>query len=247
MEALHPHTHSLIAKMESIVTLSGEERAALQRLPMQAQELRADQDIVREGDRPTRCCLLIEGFACRYNMTADGKRQIHSFHIPGEIPDVQSLHIGTMDHSLQTVTRCTVGFVTHEVLEDLCDRCPRLARAFWRETLIDAAIFRKWMLGLGRKQASSRMAHFLCEMVTRMKAVGLVEGTTCAWPFTQTELGDALGLSTVHVNRTLQDELRAAGLITLTKSTLTVNDWEGLKGLGEFDPTYLHQVFREAA
>src|SRR3712207_6424098 len=101
MDALHPqtHAHALIRKMESIVTLSGEERAALQRLPMQVQDLRADQDIVREGDRPTRCCLLIEGFACRYSMTGDGKRQIVSFHIPGEIPDLQSLFITTMDHS----------------------------------------------------------------------------------------------------------------------------------------------------
>ena len=202
---------------------------------------------MREGDRPTRCCLLIEGFACRYSMTGDGKRQIVSFHIPGEIPDLQSLFITTMDHSLQTVTGCTVGFIQHEVLNDLCDRHPRLARAFWRETLIDAAIFRKWMLNIGRRQAAERMAHLLCEMVTRKRAVGLVEGTTCVWPFTQTEIGDALGLSTVHVNRTLQDDLRAKGLITLTKGMLTVDDWEGLKDLGEFDPTYLHHAPREAA
>ena len=202
---------------------------------------------MREGDRPSRSCLLIEGFACRYSMTGDGKRQIVSFHIPGEIPDLQTLHIKTMDHSLQTVTRCTVGFIQHEALHDLCDRYPRLARAFWRETLIDGAIFRKWMLGIGRKQTDSRIAHFLCEIVARLRAVGRVEGNTCAWPVTQTEIGDALGLATVHVNRTLQDDLRAKGRITLTKGMLTVDDWEGLKALGEFGPAYLHQVPREAA
>ncbi len=247
MDALHPHTHALIRKMDSIVTLSDEERAALMRLPMQAQDIRADQDIVREGDRPSRCCLLIEGFACRYSVTGTGKRQIFSFHIPGEISDIQSLHLKTMDHSLATITSCTVGFIQHEVLQDLCNRYPRLADAFWRETLIDAAIFREWMIGIGRRQADSRMAHLLCEMVMRLRAVGLVEGNTCAWPFTQTEIGDALGLSNVHVNRVLQDELRAKGLITLTKTTLAVNDWEELKVLGEFDPTYLHQVPRKAA
>jgi CRP-like cAMP-binding protein len=246
MDALHSHTHALIRKMGSIVTLTNEEKAALQRLPMQAQELRADQDIVREGDRPTRCCLLIEGYAYRYSMTEKGKRQIFGFHVPGEIPDLQSLHIETMDHSLGTSTRCKVGFIQHEVLHDLCARYPRLAGAFWRETLIDAAIFRKWILGLGRKQADARIAHFLCEMTTRMRAVGLFEGNTCVWPFTQMEIGDALGLSTVHVNRTLQEDMRAAGLITLTKNKLTVKDWEGLKALGEFDPTYLHQEPREA-
>jgi CRP-like cAMP-binding protein len=247
MDALHPHSHSLIRKMESIVTLSDEERAALLRLPMQVQDLRADQDIVREGDRPSRSCLLIEGFACRYETTADGKRQIVSLHVPGEIPDLQSLHIHTMDHTLATVTHCKVGFIQHEAIQDLCNRFPRLGAALWRETLIDGAIFRKWVVGLGRKQAHSRMAHFVCEMVTRMRAIGLGQDGEYPWPFTQTEIGDALGLSTVHVNRTLQDELRAKGLIELTKGELRVLDWEGLKRMGEFDPTYLHHVPREAA
>jgi CRP-like cAMP-binding protein len=246
MDTLHPHTHTFIRKMESIVPLTDEERAALMRLPMQVQKLRADQDIIREGDRPSRCCLIIEGFACRSSMTEKGKRQIFSFHIPGEVPDVQSLHIKTMDHTLATVTRCTVGFIQHEVLRELCHRYPRLGDAFWRETLIDGAIFREWMKGIGRRQADGRLAHFLCEMVTRLKAIGLVENMSCEWPYTQTEIGDALGLSTVHVNRTLQ-EIRAAKLITLTKDRLTVKDWDGLVALGEFDPTYLHQQPREVA
>jgi CRP-like cAMP-binding protein len=246
MDALHPHTHSLISKMASIVTLSDEERAALMRLPIQVQELRADQDIMREGDRPLRSCLLIEGFACRYSMTGEGKRQIYSFHLPGEIPDLQSFHLKTMDHSLATITQTKVGFIQHEVLQDICDRYPGLAGAFWRETLIDGAIFREWMKGIGRREANARIAHLLCEMFIRLKAVGLAEGNSCLWPITQGEIADALGLSNVHVNRTLM-ELRAAGLITLTKKGLTVKDWEGLKTLGEFDPTYLHQEPKEAA
>ena len=247
MDALHPHTHSLVRKMESIVTLSDEERAALQRLPLQMQDMRADQDIVREGDRVTRSCLLIEGSICRNSLTEKGKRQIFSFHIPGEIPDLQSLHIRTMDHSLATVTPCKIGFIEHEPLQHLCESNPRLAHAFWRETLIDGAIFRKWMINIGRKQANSRIAHFLCEMVARLRAVGLVEDNQCQWPLTQGEIADSLGLSNVHVNRTLQEELRAKGLITLTKNKLTVKDWDGLVALAEFDPIYLHHVPREVA
>ena len=246
MDALHPHTHALLRKIESIVTLAEDEKAALLRLPMHVQDLRANQDIVREGDRPSRCCLMVEGFACRYQVTPEGKRQIFSFHIPGEIPDLQSLHIGTMDHTLGTVTRCKVGFIRHEAVQDLCTRYPRLAGALWRETLIDAAIFREWMIGLGRREADARIAHFLCEMLVRLRAVGLAEGNRCPLPLTQTEIGDALGLSTVHVNRTLQ-KLRGDNLITLTKTHLTVTDWAGLKTLGEFDPTYLHQEPREVA
>jgi CRP-like cAMP-binding protein len=232
--------------MESIVTLTDEEKTALIRLPLLAQDLRADQDIVREGDRPSRCCLIIEGLACRYSMTREGKRQIFSFHIPGEIPDLQSLHLRTMDHTLATITGCKVGFIQHEAIQDLCTRYPRLAGAFWRETLIDAAIFREWMIGLGRREADVRLAHFLCEMLVRLRAVGLADENRCPLPLTQTEIGDALGLSMVHVNRTLQ-HLRGANLITLANGRLTVNDWEDLKALGEFDPAYLHQQSQEAA
>jgi CRP-like cAMP-binding protein len=134
----------------------------------------------------------------------------------------------------------------HEVIHDLCARQPRIAGALWRETLIDAAIFREWMVGIGRRSAHARIAHLLCEMLVRMRAVGLAEDHACELPFTQTGIGDALGLSTVHVNRTLQ-ELRGAGLITLRGGALTVMDWEGLQGAGEFDLTYLHQKRRAAA
>ena len=246
MDALHPHTHTLITKMASIVSLTPEEQAALQRLPMQVQTLKADQDIVREGDRPSRCCLIIEGFAARYGVTEEGKRQIYAFHIAGEVPDLQSLHIETMDHSLQTITPCQVGFIQHEAIQDLCSRYPRLAAALWRETLIDGAIFRAWIKNLGRHEASAHMAHFLCEIMSRLNAIGRVEKLSCAWPFTQSEMGDALGLSVVHVNRVLQ-EIRGAGLITLTRDRLTVLDWDRLAALGEFDPLYLHQQPREAA
>jgi CRP-like cAMP-binding protein len=246
MDALHPDAHPLVRKMESITSLSEEERAALLRLPMLVMDLRADQDIVREGDRPTRCCLILAGYACRSKVTAEGKRQTLSFHIPGDIPDLQSLHLTVMDHTLQTITPCRVGFITHEAIHDLCDRQPRIAAALWRDTLIDAAIFREWMVGIGRRSAMTRIAHLFCEMLVRLEAVGLAEDHACELPFTQAEIGDALGLSTVHVNRSLQ-ELRGAGLITLRGGALTVEDWEGLKEAGEFNPTYLHQERRAAA
>jgi CRP-like cAMP-binding protein len=238
--------HPIIAKLESILTLTDEERAAIQRLPMHVMQLRADQDIVREGDRPTRSCALLEGFACTYKTTNEGKRQINAFHIPGDIPDLQSLHLKTLDNSVGTLTLCRVGFIQHEDLRELCHAQPRIADAFWRETLVDGAIFREWMLNVGRREAYGRLAHLLCEMVSRLQAVGLVQDHTCELPITQSELGDALGISTVHVNRTLQD-LRKAGLISLKGGTLSVLDWDGLKHAGEFDPTYLHLVRSKAA
>jgi CRP-like cAMP-binding protein len=238
-ECFVPLDHPLVRAVEAVFALTPEEHDALLRLPMQVERIRADQDIVREHDRPTRCCLVLEGFAATYKVTPKGKRQIMAFHIPGDVPDMQSVQLELLDMSLGTITPCKVGFIRPEAVNELCERHFRIARAFWRQTLIDAAIFREWVVNVGRRDAYSALAHLLCELVTRMRAVGLANGDDCIVPQTQAELGDALGISTVHVNRTLM-ELRGAGLIKLSGAKLTVLDWEGLKRAGEFDPTYLH-------
>ena len=118
-------------------------------------------------------------------------------------------------------------------------RFPGLGGALWRDTLVDAAIFREWMIGIGRKTAFGRIAHLFCEMYLKLEAVGLAGDHRCELPITQIEIGDALGLSNVHVNRVLQ-ELRAKGLITLRGRSLVITDWAALSEAGEFDPTYLH-------
>jgi CRP-like cAMP-binding protein len=234
------HDHPLIRKLETQdVHLTDEEQAALLTMPMQIESIRADQDIVREGDRPTRSCLLLEGYAATYKVTATGKRQIVAFHISGDIPDLQSAQLDVLDTSLGTLTPCKVAFIRHEVINGVCERHFRVARALWRQTLIDAAIYREWVVNVGRREAINALAHVICEFVIRMRTMGLAENLGCELPMTQAELGDALGISTVHVNRTLQ-ELRAAGLIRLQGSRLAVLDWEALKEVAEFDPAYLH-------
>ena len=236
----------LIRKLRSISPLADAERQCLLDLPLSVQQIGSDQDIVREGDRPSVCCLLVEGFTCRYKLTEEGKRQIFSFHTPGDIPDLQSLHLKVMDHSLKTLTPCKVAFIPHESIAQLSRRCPHVGDVLWRDTLIDAAIFREWMIGIGRRTAYTRIAHLLCEVFVRLRSVGLANGNECEFPITQTEIGDALGLSTVHVNRSLQ-ELRADGLVDLRRGILAIQDWDGLKKAGEFDPTYLHLADVERA
>jgi CRP-like cAMP-binding protein len=237
----------VVRKLESNLQLSDEERAAFEALPMQVQAIKADQDIAREGDRPSRSFAVLQGFTATYKMTGDGRRQIHAFHLAGDIPDLPSLHLRVLDNSIITVTPCRLGFIQHETLRDLCRKQPRIMEAFWRQTLIDAAIFREWMTNIGRREAYSRPAHILCEWIVRLQAVGLVEDHPCDLPMTQSELADAMGVSTVHVNRVLQ-ELRGDGLITLKGNRLEVLDWERLRQAGDFDPTYLHQEpDREAA
>ena len=161
-----------------------------------------------------------------------------SFHIPGDIPDLQSLHLEVMDHSLATVDPSKVAFIPHEAVRTFLRAHPRIADVFWRETLIDAAVFREWVVNVGRRDAYARIAHILCEVY--MRPVDLVNGQAFEMPVTQAEIGDATGLSTVHVNRTLQ-ELRGDGLITTPKNgRVVIENWQGLLKAGEFDPTYLH-------
>jgi CRP-like cAMP-binding protein len=245
LDAIHHHTTALIRKLESIAPLAPEEKAALLRLPLRLKTVAARQDIVREGDTSSECCLIVEGFACRYNLTAEGKRQILSFHISGDILDLQTLHLSVMDHSLATLAPSSLAFIPHDDLRTLIRSHPRLSDLLWRDTLIDAAVFRQWMVGLGRRDAYGRIAHVLCELLVRLRAVELVEDHAFTLPVTQAELGDAFGLSTVHVNRVLQD-LRRDDLITLHGGFLKVLDWERLQKAGEFDPTYLRLGKKEA-
>jgi CRP-like cAMP-binding protein len=238
-------TSRLIRKLESIATLSNAERQAIQNLPVWVQTLAARQDIVRDGDKPTHCCLVLDGWVCRYKLLSEGKRQIFSFHIPGDIPDLQSLHIHTMDHSLATVTKAAVAFIPHESLRKLTAEHPNVAALLWRDTLIDAGIFREWMVGMGRRSAYERIAHLFCEMYLKMQAVGLAGDYRCPMPITQVDLADALGLTSVHVNRVLKD-MRGEALITLRSSTLVIEAWDELMRVSEFDPQYL-QLEKRAA
>lgn len=230
----------LVENLRAIAELSPEDETGLLDLPLRVRDLAADTDIVREGDRPTDCCVVLTGFLCRYRVTAGGKRQIMSFHLPGEIPDLQSLYLKVMDHNLGTLAPSRVALVAHEAVLETIRLHPRIGAAFWRATLIDAAIFREWTVSLGRRSAHGRIAHLICELGMRFGAVKMADNNTFPMPMTQSELGDAMGLSAVHVNRTLM-ELRSEGLIDWRNGVMTVLDWDRLASTAEFDPTYLHR------
>lgn len=231
--------HRLIRRLESTTELTGAERQALLDLPMTLREFDAGQDIVRSGDRPQSCCLILTGFVCRYLLLPDGRRQILAFHPPGDVPDLQSLHLKVMDHSVGAMMPTTAAFIAHEHMTRVTLQHPGLMHALWRETLIDAAIFRAWMAGLGRRTAHERIAHLLCEMTLRFEAVGLAVDRGFQFPVTQADIADALGLSNVHVNRVLQD-LRRDELVSWRRFTVQVLQWEALRDLALFDPAYLH-------
>lgn len=235
-----PQPNPLIRKFEHLYPLTAEEQGVLQGAFSRVIYFEADEDIVLEGEKPSECNVLLEGWTIRYKLLEDGKRQIFSFHIPGDVYDAQSFLLDTMDHSVATLTPCKVAVISHATMKDLTEKYPRIGRAMWKETLVDAAIFREWMANIGRRSAYQRIAHVMCEMVEKLNVVGLSEDhRRIDWPITQAEMADALGLSLVHVNRTLQ-ELRGENLIKLKNARLDILDWDGLKRAGEFEPGYLH-------
>jgi CRP-like cAMP-binding protein len=236
----------LIRKFRSHSTLAPLEIDALNELRIKTRSVRPLEDIVREGDKPYLSVVIWSGMAARYKSLAGGKRQFVSFHFPGDMPDLQSLFLDTMDHSLCALgEEAEVGTILHDDIFKLTATHTGLMKVLWRETLIDGSIFREWIANRSRN-AVARMAHLFCELYFRADAVGLVTDKRCYLPLTQTHLAEALGTSLVHVNRTIR-ELRANGYMEFKDGWLTVSDWSGLAEIAEFDPAYLHSRERALA
>ncbi len=231
---------ALLTKLTLSNHLDGADVQAIQRLPIRTRDVKARHVIVADGDRSTECSLLAEGFAFRSKTTPDGERQTVSMHIPGEIPDLQSLHLNVMDHDLIALTPCVIGFISHGALKALNVERPNIAAALWRETLMDAARLREWIVNVGRRSATARTAHLLLALHHRLRAIGMAQDGEFGLPVAQTDLADCLGLSAVHVNRVLQ-LLRAEGLLTVSRSEFHLLQQEKLEELAGFDPAYLHQ------
>lgn len=237
-EKLAP-TESLINGLGRLGSLSDQETRLLEQASFAVRHIESDRDLTREDDRPSHCSLLLEGFACRYKVLESGQRQIMALHVPTDFCDLTSLLLSRMDYSVGTLTPVTVALIPHATILSWAKSHPGLAHLLWRATLVDASVSREWIVNVGRRTAYQRMAHLLCELVLRMRSAGQANGRTCYLPLTQIVLADALGLTPVHVNRTLQ-WLRGEGLIEFGGGTLTVLNWSGLKRAGEFDPAYLH-------
>jgi CRP-like cAMP-binding protein len=230
----------LIRKLEQFVRLSPNDKAMLTRASSdRMRKFGPRADITREGDKPRDVHLLLSGWACRYKQLEDGRRQVVSFFLPGDMCDLNVFILKEMDHSIGTITPVTIADLSRDFFDEISAGFPRVATALWWETLVNVAIQREWTMNLGQRTASERMAHLLCELFFRLRLAGLTEDNSCEFPLTQADLADATGLSKVHVNRTLQ-ALRAAELVMLKGKTLTVPSLERLMDAGLFNPNYLH-------
>jgi CRP-like cAMP-binding protein len=228
-----------LCKLGKRIQLSAEDRAAFYGLPFSIKDMNAGSYLVRERDRIKDCCILLSGFAFRSKVVGNGGRQILSIHIPGDVVDIQHAMLGTADHNIQMLTTGEVALVSAAAIKKIAFERPAIGEALWLETLVDGSIFREWITNVGRRDARTRISHLLCEFTVRLHTAGLTEGNRYELPMTQEQLGDATGLTAVHVNRTLQG-LRTAGLISSDKRTITIEDWKALTAVGDFDTAYLH-------
>lgn len=246
MPDLHPTFETMVRRLQRRSPLGEADREALLSLPHTIRKLPASTHIVRDGDRPDHVCLLLAGFAHRYKLTGEGGRQIISIHMASEFVDLQNGLLSVADHSVQTLTETEAAYIPRRAVEELMFGNPSIGRALWIDTLIDASIFREWVVNVGRRDSRARVAHLLCEFSLRMAAAGLASNHHYELPMTQEQLADAVGLTSVHVNRVLK-QLGQEGLISRDRRSIVIEDWRGLREAGDFSERYLHHDGLEAA
>jgi len=229
----------LILNLDAYVRLAPAERVAIRRISRIRREIEPRADLIREGDTPRVVHLVLAGWGCRYKTLPDGRRQVVSFLLPGDFCNLNMYLLTQMDHSVGAITRLAVAEIGRDQIEALTAGSPRIAAALWWHELEQAAIQREWTLNVGQRSALERVAHLFVELFLRLRAVGLVDGDACAFPLTQCDVADAIGLSAVHVNRTIQ-ELRRTRLIVLRGRVLTIPDLAALKRAALFNANYLH-------
>jgi CRP-like cAMP-binding protein len=229
----------MVARLSSRAELSIADREAILALPHHLRTVEPSAYLVRMGERRRTCPILLEGLAFRQKTTSEGARQIVSLQVPGDLIDLPNLFLNMSDHNVQVLTRATIAEIPISSMQQLALNHPSIAKAMWIDTLIDASIAREWIVNVGRRDARSAIAHVLCEFGTRLKNAGMAEDGVYELPMNQEQLGDVVGLTPVHVNRTLKT-LAAEGLIRRDKRHVTVVDWEALRSVGDFSTLYLH-------
>ena len=219
--------------------LESADETAIRRLAPRTRSVAVGEDIVRQGDRPNVAVILLSGMLARYHALEGGERQYLSFHIAGDMPDIQCLFLRVMDHSLCGMNDAKIGIVPHDQLTRLIRSRPAVGLALWRLTFVDASVFRQAITNNGARSHLARLAHLLCEQYERARQASLTNGRFCDFPVRQAQLGQALGMAPVSVNRALQ-KLRRNRLADLRSGKLEILDWPGLAGVAGFDPAYLH-------
>jgi CRP-like cAMP-binding protein len=235
-----------LSKLRVRDDISAAEEREIRNLISHVVEVPADRTFIRHSQDLKESTLLLDGWMARAKDLASGQRQLAELHVPGDFVDLHGFTLKRLDHDVISITRCTVGIVPHDRLKAMTERFPHLTRVYWLMTNMDAAIQREWTLSLGKRSAIARMAQLFCELLVRLGVAGVADELSYDFPLTQAELGETLGLTSVHVNRTLQ-ELRRLALIEVQDRRVTIFDLKGLKNIAEFDDEYLFSTSGSAS
>ncbi|CCE11283.1 putative Transcriptional regulator, Crp/Fnr family [Bradyrhizobium sp. STM 3843] len=224
-------------RLASLVELSSDDVDLLAKMPATIGHFGSRDIVARKGDRPTVCCLLLQGYLC-WTVDCESQQQITSLHVPGDIPDLQALSAPLLQFDLTAFGPVVVAFVPHRFFRELSEASARLSRALSLLMLTDVWCLRNWICNLATRDALARVAHLLCELTVRLQAIGQARDFRFLSPFTQTDLAAACAISAVHANRTIQ-ELRRRKLLQWNSRTIEITDWSGLVRLAGFQPDYL--------
>jgi CRP-like cAMP-binding protein len=229
----------LIRKLKEHSRLAVEDLAEINSLSHSLKKLGPNEDLIRQGDDPNVSAVVMSGLVARYHLLDNGRRQYISFHMAGDMPDAQALFIEKMDHAVCAIGSALIASIPHKELLAAFDRRPSVGFAVWRETLIDAAIFREAITNNSARTMPARMGHLFCELFYRARASALTADNTFAAPISLVQLGETLGMSIATVNRTLQD-LRGSRSVDFQKGVLIIRNWKRLAEISQFSPGYLH-------
>ena len=232
-----PDLQLFVERLTARSALSREEQDAILSLPTERAVVKARHDLVQVHEKTSHCCFIAAGLVARTGLTRKGARQITAFHIPGDMADLHSAVRPIGVGGLTALSDTVILRVPHPAVRALAARFPGIAEALWRDCMLDTAILMEWVVNVGARDARTRLAHIFCEMALRYGR-DLEALTRYTFPITQEQLGEAAGLTGVHVNRSLKG-LREAGLVTLQAGEVTIHDFQLLARTGEFDPQYL--------
>jgi CRP-like cAMP-binding protein len=225
----------LADRLTSIAELSADDLELLTKMPATIGHFASHDRVLRKSDRPSRCCLLLQGYLC-WKDDYDG--QITSIYVPGDIPDIHAIIAPRLEAHLTALGAAVVAFVPHAFFHQISSVSPNLGRALQLAGLIDSACLRNWIVNLGSRDSLTRVAHLMCEIAVRLRAVGLARDHQFSSPFTQSDLASACGISAVHANRVIQ-ELRRRQMLQWQSRTIRISDWQSLSRLARFEPHYL--------
>jgi len=227
-----------VNRLASRSFLTDAEKSAVLGLSGRTKQVKAHVDFVAYGEVVDHSCLVVEGCVGRFGQSRDGSRQITCLYIPGDVADLPSVMSPKSGWGLSALTGTTILRIPHGDIRSLAARHPGVAEALWRDCVADGSIFSEWVVNVGHRDALARLAHLFCEMAIRFEQAGKGNRQSFRLPITQADLADATGLTTVHVNRMLR-ELRTRAVAEMRSGAVTIQDWNELVAIGEFDPTFM--------